>query len=395
MYDALEPFRTDPHRDLDAYEPAADLMLLNMGPQHPSTHGVFRLKLVLDGEVIVKAVPYLGYLHRGAEKLCEKLTYVQITPILNKHDYLSPLINEQAYVMAVEAALGIEVPERAQVIRTILAELQRIGSHLLWLASFTLDMGGVIGAGAMMMMYTFEERELLFDLFEWLTGARFHYNTHVVGGQRHDLPDGWLAAVRRFLDQQEPKIDEYLRLVDNDIFLLRTQGVGILSPELALGLGLTGPILRGSGVDLDLRRDAPYQAYDRVEFDVATHNGCDSYARYLVRIEEMRQSIRIVRQLIDDVPDTPICATKPVKNANAVKVPSGQHYLGIESPRGELGTYLIGGGGKRGEIPYRLKIRPPSMHAVAALPYLLPGHTVSDVVVILGSLDPIMGEVDR
>ncbi|MBN2800712.1 MAG: NADH-quinone oxidoreductase subunit D [Deltaproteobacteria bacterium] len=391
----FQPFRDDPHYPLDRYEAAADLMLLNMGPQHPSTHGVFRLKLVLDGEIIVKAVPYMGYLHRGVEKMVEGLTFAQMTPIFNKHDYVSPMTNEQAYAVAVETALGIEVPRRARYIRTILAEIQRIASHLLWLSTFTLDMGGVIGGGAAMMMYNFREREDIFDLFEAVTGSRFHYNTHCIGGQRHDLPEGWVQRVRAFLDRQERAFDEYLRLIRNDIFDLRTKGVGVMSADLALGLGITGPNLRASGVDFDMRRDAPFHAYDEVEVRVAVAQGCDAYARYEVRMAEMRESVRILRLLLDQLPEGPICGSKPVKMANAVRVPDGRGYTAIEGPRGEIGTWLIGGGEDKGAKPFRLKIRPPSLHAMAAMSYLLPGHTVSDVVVVLGSLDPIMGEVDR
>lgn len=389
------PFRANPHLPLSHYEAAADLMQLNMGPQHPSTHGVFRLKLILDGERIVKVVPYMGYLHRGVEKMVEGLTYAQMVPIFNKHDYVSPMTNEQAYCVAVETALGIEVPRRARYIRTIFAELQRIGSHLLWLSTFTLDMGGVIGGGAAMMMYNFREREDIFDLFEAVTGARFHYNTHCIGGQRHDLPEGWVPRLRAFLDRQERAIDEYLRLVRNDIFELRSRGIGHLSADLALELGITGPNLRASGVDFDMRRDAPFHAYDEVQVRVAVAQGCDSRARYEVRVAELRESVRLLRVLLDQLPEGPICGSKPVKMANAVRVPDGRWYSAIEGPRGEIGTYLIGGGAEKGAMPYRLKIRPPSLHAMTAMPYLLPGHTVSDVVVVLGSLDPIMGEVDR
>ncbi len=391
------PRRVDPHLDLDLHEAAADLMALNMGPQHPSTHGVFRIKLFLDGEVIVKAVPYPGYLHRGVEKLCEKLTCVQLTPIVDKHDYVAPMTNEQALNVAFETMLGIEVPRRARYLRTILAELQRIASHLLWLGTFTLDIGGTIGGGASLMMYTFRERELILDVFEMLTGARFHYNTHQVGGNRHDIPAGWAAAVKKALDQIAARLPEYeQQCFGNDIFEVRSKGVGVIDPALALELGLTGPNLRGSGVDLDLRRDAPFHAYDEIAVNVAVAHGGDCYARFEVRMAEMHESVRIVRALIDGVPEGPICALKPVKTPLQVRLPDGrQQYTAIETPRGELGTYLISGGAQKGAAPYRLKIRPPSLHAMSALPYVLPGHTVSDVVAILGSLDPIMGEVDR
>jgi len=391
----IAAMRENPHIDIEDYDPAADLMAINMGPQHPSTHGVLRIKLFLDGEIIIKAVPYPGYLHRGVEKLCEKLTFVQLTPIFNKHDYVSPLINEQALVMAIEKLAGVEVPRRARYIRTILAEIQRVGSHLLWLPTFTLDMGGVIGGGACTMMYTFRERELIFDIFEALTGLRFHYNTHCVGGQRHDLPAGWTDKVKKWLDVQERMVSEYEALVDTDIFRRRTQGIGVMSQELALSLGQTGPNLRASGVDHDLRRDAPYHCYDEIEVNVPTSTVGDCYARYEVRMDEIRESLRIVRELIDGVPEGPIMTGKSVRLPGAIKAKGGQVYLGVEGPRGEIGTYVIGGGESRGAAAYRLKVRPPCLHAVSALPYLLPGHTISDVVAILGSLDPIMGEVDR
>ena len=388
--------RVNPHLNIDTYDPEADLMALNMGPQHPSTHGVFRIKLFADGEIVVKAVPYPGYLHRGVEKLLEKLTYVQITPVVDKHDYVAPMTNEQAVNVAFETMLDIEVPRRARYLRTVLAELQRIASHLLWLGTFTLDIGGTIGGGASVMMYTFRERELILDLFEELTGARFHYNTHTVGGNRHDIPDGWTENVKRVLTVISNRLPEYEdECTGNDIFLIRTKNIGVIDSELALELGLTGPNLRASGVAHDLRRDSPFHAYDEVDVNVITASGGDCYARYEVRIKELYESIRLVRSLIDEIPDGPICALKPVKLAGSVKIKEGQSYSAIEGPRGELGTFVIAGGENRGASPYRCKLRPPSLHAMAALPYILPGHTVSDVVAILGSLDPIMGEVDR
>jgi NADH-quinone oxidoreductase subunit D len=388
--------RVDPHLDIERYDPDADLMALNMGPQHPSTHGVFRIKLFLDGEIIVKAVPYPGYLHRGVEKLLEKLTAVQMTPIVDKHDYVAPMTNEQAINVAFETALGIEVPRRARYLRTILAELQRISSHMLWLATFTLDIGGTIGGGASMMMYTFRDRELFFDVFEMLTGGRFHYNTHCVGGNRHDIPPGWADQVKRVCEVMAARIPEYEdQTLGNEIFNHRSKGIGVMDADLALELGQTGPNLRASGVDHDLRRDAPFHAYDEIEVNVATATGGDVYARYLVRMAEMKESVRLVRELIDNVPEGPISALAPVKTPIQVRIKEGQWYSAIETPRGELGTYLIGGGDNKGASPYRCKLRPPSLHALSAIPYLLPGHTVSDAVAILGSLDPIMGEVDR
>jgi len=387
--------RVDPHASVRSYDPEADMMLLHFGPQHPSTHGVFRMDLYLDGEIVVKATPYLGYLHRAVEKLCEKLTYTQSTPIMDKNDYVSPMCNEQALNMAFEKLLGIEVPRRARWIRTIFAELQRIASHLLWLGTFGLDLGGALGGGSTLFLHCFRERELILDLFEDVTGARFHYNTHTIGGNRHDLPAGWNAKVKAALATIESRLPEYEAMsLANSIFVARTKGVGRLDGELALELGITGPILRASGVDHDLRRDAPYHAYDEMEVRVAVARGGDCLARAEVRFAELRESIRLTRSAIDGVPEGPICGFKPIRQPTQVKATSGQVYAALESPRGELGTFLIAGGDTP-TSPYRLKIRPPSLHALSAIPYILPGYTVSDAVAILGSLDPIMGEVDR
>ena len=390
------PDRVDPYLDIDDYEPEADLMVLNLGPQHPSTHGVFHVKLFLDGEIIIKAVPYAGYLHRGVEKLCEKLMFTQITPIVDKNDYVSPMMNEQAINMAFEALLGVEVPRRARYIRTIEAELQRIASHLLWLGTFGMDLGGALGGGATIFMHCFRERESILDLFEEVTGCRFHYNTHTIGGNRHDIMPGWADHVKKALDVIDQRIPEYESLMsENRIFVERTRGVGVLKAELAMELGITGPMLRAAGVSHDLRRHAPYHAYDEIKVKVQTEKAGDSLARTLVRIREMSESSRIVREFIDNVPEGPICGHKPIKIAAQERAQSGQAYASLESPRGELGTYVIGGGANKGASPYRLKIRPPSLHAVSCLPYVLPGHTVSDAVTILGSTDPIIGEVDR
>lgn len=371
-----------------------ELMVLNFGPQHPSTHGVFRIELHLDGEVIVRAIPHMGYLHRGVEKLCEKLTWVQLTPIVDKNDYISPMTNEQAIVMAVEKLLKIEVPRRARYMRSLLAELQRIQSHLLALGTYAIDLGGALGGGTTTFMYCFRERDRILDLFEEITGARFHYNTHTVGGQRHDLPAGWDKRAKDALATIESVLPEIEAMtLGSRIFVERSRGVGVLDANLALSLGITGPNLRASGVPHDLRVDAPYAAYDEVVPNVITATEGDCLARITMRVREASESIRLARLLIDGMPEGPICGWRPVKNAIGVKIPSGQTYVAVETPRGELGTYAIAGG--TGTSPYRLKIRPPSLHAVSALPYLLPGHAVSDTVAILGSLDPIMGEVDR
>lgn len=396
MFTALHPPpRPDAYLDLDAYDPDADLMVLNLGPQHPSTHGVFRIKLILDGEVIVKAIAYPGYLHRGVEKLCEKLTYANVTPIVDKNDYVSPMINEQAVNMAFEKLLGLEVPRRARWLRTLLAELQRIASHLIAIGTFALDVGGAIGGGASVFMYAFRDRERILDLFEELTGARFHYNTHQVGGNRHDVLPGWDKKVLAAMAAIEAALPDYVALTtDNAIFRDRTDGVGVLGKELALELGLGGPIGRASGVDLDLRRDAPYHCYGEVEVRAPVLQAGDCLARYQLRYLEVVESIRLVRQLAVGIPEGPISSNKPTKGPTHVKIREGACYVAVESPRGELGTYVIAGGNK-GLSPYRLKIRPPSLHALATVPYLLPGNTLSDAIAILGSLDPVMGEVDR
>ncbi len=386
----------DPYLDIEAYDPEADLMVLNLGPQHPSTHGVFRLKLYLDGEIIVKVVPFAGYLHRGVEKLCEKLTMVQLPPIFDKNDYVSPMMNEQSLVMSFEALLGIEVPRRARYLRTILAELQRIASHLLWLGAFAMDLGGALGGGSTLFLYCFRERELILDLFEELTGGRFHYNTHLIGGNRHDVPVGWDPKVYAALDVIEARLVEYEDfLTRNQIYIDRTRGVGVVDAELAMNLGITGPVLRAAGVDHDLRRDAPYHCYDEIDVRVVTATAGDCEARGTVRLGEMRESIRLVRELLPGLPTGPLGARKPIKTPLAEKASKGHAYACVESPRGELGVYTIGGGDNKGASPYRLKIRSPSLHVLSCLPYVLPGQSVSDAVAVLGSLDPIMGEVDR
>ncbi len=392
------PTRRHPSRLAADWERDADgdLLLLHFGPQHPSTHGVFRMDLWLDGERIVQAVPHMGYLHRGVEKLCEHLTYVQLPPIVDKNDYVAPMTNEQALVLAFEKLLGVEVPRRARWIRTLFAELQRVASHLLWLGTFALDLGGALGGGSTLFIYCFRERELVLDLFEDVTGARFHYNTHTIGGNRHDLTTGWADRARAAVRQIEARLPEYTAMLsDNRFFVERTRGVGVLEAELALELGITGPNLRASGVDHDLRRDAPFHAYDELSVEVMVETAGDTQARALVRVRELEESLRLVGQLLDGIPEGPLSSYRPTKQPTQVKIPAGHAYAAIESPRGELGTYVIAGGGEGNTSPYRLKIRSPSLHALAALPYILPGHSVSDAVAILGSLDPIMGEVDR
>jgi NADH-quinone oxidoreductase subunit D len=385
--------RVNPHLRVEEYDPAGELMVLNMGPQHPATHGVFRIKLFLDGEVVVKAEPHVGYLHRGVEKLMESLSYVQSTPVVDKNDYVSPMINELALNMAFEKLGQVEVPRRARYLRTICAELQRVASHLLWLGTFTLDLGGALSGGGSIFMYTFREREMLLDLFEELTGGRFHYNYHQVGGVRHDVPAGWDQRVRQVASHVLSRIPEYERMLDdNDIFKVRTVDVGRLDPTLAQELGIGGPNLRGSGICHDLRVDAPYAAYNEIKVETFRWYTCDVYARYKVRMAEMRESLRLATTLLEGLPEGPIHGLKFIRNPQAFKPPAGEVYVAVEGPRGELGTWVVSDGTQK---PYRLKIRPPSFHALSAIPYLLPGVTIPDVIAILGSLDPIMGECDR
>jgi NADH-quinone oxidoreductase subunit D len=388
----------NPYLDIDQYESNGDLLTINMGPQHPSTHGVLRLKLWMDGEQCIKATPYLGYLHRGKEKLCETLSFVQITAIIDKVDYVSPMLNEIAINMAFEKLLEIEIPPRAVYMRTILAELQRIASHLLWLGTFGLDLGGALGGGASVFLHCFRERELILDCFEALTGSRFHYNTHTVGGNRHDFPQHWDQQVISALKRIENRIPEYQSMLyDNPIFIARTKGVGVLDPRLALELGVSGPNLRASGVSFDLRKNDPYLLYPQLDFKVITSQRGDCLGRYEVRVLEIKESIAMLKQLFSGFPtheNTAICALRPV-NAPTSSRSKQWHscYQSIESARGELGAYVISA--PKAIAPYRCKIRPPSFIAVSALPYLCAGANLSDIVVILGSLDPIMGEVDR
>jgi NADH-quinone oxidoreductase subunit D len=278
----------------------------------------------------------------------------------------------------------------------VLAELQRIASHLLWLGAFAMDLGGALGGGATLFMYCFRERELILDLFEALTGCRFHYNTHLIGGNRHDVPAGWAKQVHTAIDTIESRLVEYESfLIRNDIYIGRTRGIGIVDAALATELGITGPVLRAAGVDHDLRRDAPYHCYDEIEVKVQTATAGDCEARAQVRLAEIRESVRLVRALIDGIPEGPLGSRKPIKTPLAEKASEGHAYACVESPRGELGVYVIGGGDNKGASPYRLKIRSPSLHVLSCLPYVLPGHSVSDAVAVLGSVDPIMGEVDR
>jgi NADH:ubiquinone oxidoreductase subunit D len=371
----------------------AERLTMNMGPQHPSAHGVFRAILTLEGETVVGVDAVIGYLHRCHEKLAETLAYVQYPSIASKTDYVAAMASELAYVSAAERLAKIDVPKRAQYLRVMVCELQRIASHCLWLGTWCMDMGGALGGGATIFLYCFRERELVLDLFESLTGARLLYGFHQVGGVRYDVPEGWTGQCRSTVDLIEKRIFEYEEMLgDNAFFTMRTQGVGVISRELALDVGITGPLLRASGVDWDLRRDVPYSSYEDFQFRVPVETAGDCFARYKVRMVEFRESIRIIRQILDGLPEGPISSRPGVKAVAQVRVPKGEAYSRVEGPRGEVGTYLVGDGGPR---PYRMKWRGASFSNLAVLPHIIPGHSVADVVAIMGSVDPVFGEVDR
>lgn len=371
----------------------AERLTMNMGPQHPSAHGVFRAILTLEGETVVEVDAVIGYLHRCHEKLAETLAYVQYPSIASKTDYVAAMTSELAYVMAAERLAVIEVPKRAQYLRVLVAELQRVASHCLWLGTWCMDMGGALGGGATIFLYCIRERELVLDLFEKLTGARLLYGFHQVGGVRYDIPEGFADDCRQTVDLIEARLLEYeAMLEDNTFFMMRTKGVGVISRELAESVGISGPLMRASGVDFDLRRDAPYSSYADFQFRVPTETEGDCLARYRVRMIEFRESIRIVRQILDGLPEGPISSRPGVKAVAQVRVPKGEMYTRVEGPRGEVGCYLIADGGPR---PYRMKWRGASFSNLAVLPYIIPGHSVADVVAIMGSVDPVFGEVDR
>lgn len=386
-------------------------LVLNMGPSHPSTHGVLRIIVELDGEMITKATPDIGYLHRGDEKIAENMTYTQFIPYTDRLDYLAPLANNVAYVMAVEKLLGIQesLTPRCQHIRVMCCELARISAHLLGLGALAMDTGALT-----VFLYSFTQRETIYNLIEALTGARFTTSYTRVGGLSRDLPEGWLDAVRKFVPECWKAVDEVDHLLTrNRIFVDRTRNVGVLSREDAIAYGVTGPILRGSGVEFDLRKDHPYLAYPEYDFDIPIGSVGDSYDRYLVRVEEIRQSLRILKQAVDKMPGGPITIedrkiTLPAKEKVLTKMeelihqfilvtegfdaPPGEVYFEAENPKGQLGFYIHS---KGGGVPHRLKIRAPSFCNLSVLPHLLPGNLLSDTVAILGSLDFVMGECDR
>jgi NADH-quinone oxidoreductase subunit D len=393
-------------------------MVLNMGPSHPSTHGVLRIVLELDGEIITKATPDIGYLHRGDEKIAENMTYTQFIPYTDRLDYLAPLANNVAYACAVEKLMGLDtkLPPRCQYIRVICSELARISSHLLGVGCYAMDIGAMT-----VFLHTYTEREKVHNLAEALSGARFTTSYTRIGGVSRDTPPGWCAAVRKFLKEVVVNFNDVETLLTrNRIWVDRTRDVGVIPKDVAVDYGLTGPNLRGSGVNYDLRKAQPYLCYRDLEFDVPLGEVGDCYDRYLVRMEEMRQSVRILHQCLDKIPGGPDNEGKEPVNVpdgkvvlppkhkvlssmeelihhfinvtQGVNAPPGEIYFGHENPKGELGFYIHS---KGGGTPYRLKIRSPSFVNLSILPRLLPGCMVSDVVAILGSFDFVMGECDR
>lgn len=361
------------------------LMELNMGPQHPATHGVLRFVLTLDGERVVKAVPHLGYLHRGIEKLVEDLEYFQITPILDRLDYVANLNNELSYVMAVEKLAKIEVPERAEYIRVIMLEFNRIMSHFSWFGPFTNDLG-LFGTG---FLYSFREREYIQRLFERVTGARMHYHYFTFGGVRNEVHDTFKEEAYALIDLLPGVIDEFEFMVEeNEIFRLRTKGVGVLDPKVAINFGASGPFLRASGVAIDFRKDEPYSIYDRFDFDVCVEQEGDCFARYKVRMNEIRESVKIIRQALDGMPAGPVIAKVP----RHLRPPEGEVYMRTEHPRGEFGVYIVSDGSSK---PYRMKLRSPCLSNLLTSSVLLPGLLLPDLVATVASVDVVIGCTDR
>lgn len=359
-------------------------LLLNVGPQHPSTHGVFRIIVKLDGEVITEAIPVMGYLHRGTEKLAENLTFTQIIPYTDRMDYVSAMTNNYCLVHAVEKLMGLEIPERAEFLRLIVMELQRVASHLVWWGTYLLDIGAMSP-----FLYAFRDREIIINLFNELCGARLTYNYMRVGGVKWDAPEGWIDKVRRFIPYMKEKLEEYQNLVGgNEIFLARVKGVGSYDAKTAIAYGLSGANLRCTGVKRDLRKDEPYGIYDRFEFDVPVGTNGDCYDRYLLRIEEIRQSLRILEQAVEQFPEEGEIMGKV---SRVLRPPVGEVYTAIESPRGEIGCYIVSNGKDK---PYRLKFRRPSFVNLQILPKLLVGETMTNLITILGGIDIVVGEVD-
>jgi NADH-quinone oxidoreductase subunit D len=391
-------------------DPTADkTMVLNMGPQHPSTHGVLRLLLEIDGEAVVRMMPDIGFLHTGIEKTCEAKFYQQVVPLTDRIDYLCPMVNNLCYVLAVEKLLGLEIPPRAQWMRVMLAELQRISSHLVWLGTHAMDIGAMS-----VFLYCFREREELLRIYEMVSGQRMMTSYFRIGGLALEPPIGFFQAVKKFLDVFPERIDEYEDLLTgNRIFIDRLKGVAPISAEDALALGVTGPVLRASGVDWDIRRDMPYSGYENFKFKVPTSKEGDVWARYLCRVQELRESNSIAKQALEGMPSGPIKAEAPkviLPDREKMKtqmealiyhfkivtegftVPAGEVYQAIESPRGEMGYYVVSDGTAK---PMRVHMRSPSYASLQALPKMCEGKLIADVVAAIGSIDIVLGEIDR
>jgi NADH-quinone oxidoreductase subunit D len=390
-------------------DPLENDMVLNMGPQHPATHGVLRVLLRLDGETVINCVPELGYLHRGYEKLAENVTYHEFIPHTDRLDYLSPLSNNVAVALAIEKSLGIDTPDRAKWIRTLIAELARISSHLMAMGSTCMDAGALT-----LLLWTFVEREKLYDIFEKICGARFTTSYTRIGGIAQDIDEQTIAAIREWVDQFPGEMRKFEKLVHrNKIFVDRISGICLISAEKAIALGLTGPTLRGSGVGRDLRRDDPYLIYDQLDFDVITFNEGDVWARYMVRVQEMKESIKIVRQILDKMPQGPVHTRSPKtvlprKAAVYTKMEElindfmlinfgaapekGEIYSAIEAPKGELGFFIVSDGTGH---PWKMKIRSPSSANLQSLAPMVIGSMIADVILAIGSIDPVMGEADK
>ena len=396
------PFGVEP-------EMQGEHMLINIGPQHPATHGVLRLVLELDGETVIKCTPHVGYLHSSFEKIGEYRTWNQIIPLTDRMDYLAPLIYNCAYAMAVEKLMGVQVTERCKVTRVIAMELDRIFSHLLWIGTTAIDIGAFT-----VFLYTFQERERIYDLHEAWTGARVTPSSTRIGGMMAELPAGWTAALQHFLDTFPRTLDETETLLsNNNLWIGRNRDVGVINAEDAIDYGLTGPNLRASGVPYDIRKDRPYYDYETYDFDVPIGEHGDCYDRYLVRMEEMRQSLRILQQALDRLPDGPMnvddprlilpgksdCMTDMESMIHhfkivmeGVKAPPGESWYGIESSKGELGMYVVSDGGSK---PVRWRVRGPSFVNISTMPKLCEGYLLSDVIAINASLDIVLGEIDR
>jgi len=380
----MDDTRTAGFSNVETTVLGADEIIINMGPQHPSTHGVLRVKLRLDGEKVVNSECVIGYLHRGVEKIAEHRSYQQFAPYVDRMDYVAAVSNGLGYCEAVEKLMGAEAPPRARVIRTILTELQRIASHLLWLGTHALDIGALTP-----IFYCFREREEILKIFEKYCGARLTTHAFRIGGLQYEAYDELEKDVERFCNDLGHKIDEYEQLLtENRIWVGRTKGIGVLTAEQAIDIGATGPVLRASGVKWDIRKAMPYAAYDQYQFEIPTGENGDTFDRYLVRMEEMRQSRRICLQAIQNIPTGPIMA----RIGKVLKPPPGEVYHSIEAPKGELGYYIVSDGTTQ---PYRVRIRPPSFVNLQAFDHMVRGHLVADVVAIIGTIDIVLGEVDR